>query len=95
MDFLKRLALAQRIAILIGLGFALDALGGYIVSLGSFGGNFGGLLVAPVPNNSFISAGGNLSGWEQLLVWLGLIAVWSGVALWLLGTSAVAPEPDS
>ena len=95
MDSLKRLGLAQRIAILIGLGFAVEALGSYIVSLGGPFGNFGSFGFAPLTNNSFISAGGSLSTWEQLLIWLGLIAVWSGVAIWLLGLSPVEREPES
>lgn len=95
MRHLYRLGLAQRIVILIGLGFALEVLGGYIVSLGGPFGNFGWFGYAPLTNNSFVAAGGDLSTWEQLLVWLGLIAVWSGVAIWLLGSSAAEPAPDS
>jgi hypothetical protein len=95
MDSLKRLGLAQRIAILVGLGLAIEALGSYIVSLGGPFGNFGSFGFAPLTNNSFISAGGSLSAWEQLLIWLGLIAVWSGVALWLLGPTPAEPDPDA
>jgi hypothetical protein len=90
MVFVRRLGFAQRVIILIGLGLAMAALGGYIGTLGSQGGNFGWFGYAPLTNSVF-QPGADLSTWEQLLVWLALIALWTLAGLWLL---AQPYEPD-
>jgi len=85
---LRRFSFAQRIALLIGLGFAFLVIGSYLVSLGGPGADFGSFGYAPL-SSSFVQQGADLSTFEQLLVWLGLIAVWSASALWVLSPSEV------
>lgn len=83
MQHLERLGLAQRIVILIGLGLGLVALGGYLVSLNSPA-TFGWFGYAPLTNNAFVPEGSGLAPWLQLLIWLGLILVWSLAGVLLL-----------
>ena len=84
MILIDRLGLAQRIIIVVSLGLALTALGTYFVNIGSPFADFGWFGYAPLTNNAFVAAGSDLSAWEQLLVWLGLIAVWTSVSLRLM-----------
>ena len=83
-----RLTFAQRIILVIALGVALGAVGVFVVSLGSKGPDFGWFGYAPL-TRSVVATPARLSGWEQLLVWLGLIIVWTAASLWL-----VKPQPS-
>jgi hypothetical protein len=87
--YVDRLGLAQRIVIVIGLGLGLMMLGGYLVSLDSPA-NFGWFGYAPLTQNSFVPEGSGLATWQQLLIWLALILVWSVVGVFLL-----KPRPDA
>ena len=91
MGVVGRLGLAQRIVLVVALGFVVLAVGVYLMFLG-----------APVhiPMSSFVPSSGSgqrstvfeftafqrpvLSPWEVLLVWIGLIAVWATGGVWLL-----------
>jgi hypothetical protein len=80
--------LARRILLVIGLAGALGALGQYLMTLRHE--NRAGL--------QFLSseqrvAGLPLAPWVQLLIWLGLAAVWALVSLKLLRPRATATAP--
>jgi heme/copper-type cytochrome/quinol oxidase subunit 1 len=83
MRFVERLGLAQRVVAVVAFGLVCGVVGEFIVSLGSGGADTGWFGYAPLTTSIAVSSD-QLSGWEQLLVWLGLIVVWAAVALWLL-----------
>lgn len=84
--------LAQRIVLVIALALAFAVLGRYLVSLGHRG-NFGWFAYAPLDSSAPVPASGMAPG-LRLLVWLGLIAVWAGAAMWLLRPAAHQRPPD-
>jgi heme/copper-type cytochrome/quinol oxidase subunit 1 len=73
---------AQRIVLVIALAVALGVLGRYLISLGRPD-HFGWFAYAPLNSTSTIRPPG-LQPWARLLIWLGLIAVWSLASLVLL-----------
>jgi hypothetical protein len=75
-----RLNLAQRIVLLVGLGVGLAFLGSYLVNLGSFQ---GWVAYAPLSDGPRPSPFG-LHPWARLLIWLGLVLLWTLVSLALL-----------
>ena len=79
----RRLNSAQRIILVVGLGVVTVVLGSYISSLGGFGPQFGWFGYAPLTGNTLIGDQGSLTSTEQLLVWLGLVAVWAVISVWL------------
>ncbi len=83
MEFLSRLGFAQRIIVVVALGLALGVTGRFITTLGSAGANFGWFGYAPL-TGSIMTVGSTLSDWEQLLVWLALIIVWTASSVYLL-----------
>ena len=78
-----RFGFAQRIVVVVALGLALGVTGGFITELGSPGANFGWFGYAPL-TRSVLTVGSTLSDWQQLLVWLGLITIWTAASLSLL-----------
>ena len=74
--------MAQRIILVIGLGLAFAVLGRYLVSLGRSG-SFGWYAYAPL-NSSTSSSHFGLRPWIRLVIWVGLIAVWTGSSFFLL-----------
>lgn len=84
MRYLDRLGLAQRIVLVVGLALALLTLGTYLMSIGNPAADFGWFGYAPLARNAFVQAGSGLSAWEQMLIWLGLIAAWTAVATVIL-----------
>ena len=86
---MDRLNLAQRIVLVIALAVALQILGVYIVTLGK-GSVFGWTAYAPLTQSLNIPNPG-LPIWGRLLVWLGLIGIWTLGAVWML-TSPRRPE---
>jgi len=94
--YLDRLGLAQRIVLIIGLGFGLTFLGGYLVSIGNPTANFGWFGYAPLTRNAFVPEGSGLSIWQQMLIWLGLILVWTtaGVVLFRRPSQVQSGDPD-
>lgn len=79
-----RLALGQRIVVVVALAFVLAVIGTYVTSLGSSPAQFGWFGYAPLTRASNPLDHPDLASWEQLLVWLGLIGLWTGSALLLL-----------
>ena len=94
MRYLDRLGLAQRIVMLIGLGFGLMLLGEYLVSLDSPA-HFGWFGYAPLTENFRIPGSSGLAAWQRLLIWLGLILVWSVVGVVLLKPRSVGADEGS
>lgn len=92
---LIRLGLAQRIVIVVGLGFGLAILGGYLLVTLNSPATFGWFGYAPLTNNSFVPEGSGLAPWQQLLIWLGLILVWSLAGLILLKPGCRAYEDEA
>lgn len=80
-----RLALAQRVVIVIAWALTLAAVGAYVTSLGGLPAQFGWFGYAPLTR---AVAGPDLTPWEQLVVWIGLIAVWTATSVLLLSQSA-------
>ncbi|HVA08749.1 MAG TPA: hypothetical protein VNG12_18600 [Acidimicrobiales bacterium] len=84
--------MAQRVVVVVALGLALLAAGIYISFLGLPGGAAGGFenAIVPSPSQGFsppmllTQAGPDLSPWQQLLVWLGLILVWAALSVVVL-----------
>jgi Zn-dependent protease with chaperone function len=76
--------LAPRIVIVIGLALALMALGTYLVSLGNPAANFGWFGYAPLTRSTFVPEGSGLSAWQQTLIWIALILVWTVASLVIL-----------
>lgn len=71
--------------LVIALAFVLALVGAYVSSLGNPA-NFGWFGYAPAPGIQVIS-GPDLTPWEQLLVWIGLIAAWAAGSVVLLRPS--------
>jgi hypothetical protein len=93
--FLDRLGLAQRIVMVVGLGLGMFELGQYLMSLDSPA-TFGWFGYAPLTQNAFVPAGSGLQTWQRLLIWLGLILVWSvaGVVILRPRRDAKTATPD-
>ena len=77
---MNRLAPGQRIVVVVGIGAALLFAGDFLTSFGSFTGWTG---YAPLSRAPF-GVPGPLQPWQQLLIWLVLVAVWVGVSLFIL-----------
>jgi hypothetical protein len=86
----------QRVVLVIAFGLALEALGNYVVSLGS-GLASGWYAYSPLSGGGFLAPTG-LHGWLRLIVWVALIGVWAlGAIRVLRPSSADAPShgPES
>lgn len=86
--------MAQRIVVVVALGFAFAVLGSYLNSLGTtpFTGWTG---YAPL-NGSPLLVHTGLPGWLRLLIWLALIGVWAVAAVRVLRPApAEPPRPAS
>lgn len=83
MRHLDRLGLAQRIVLVIGVAFALLALGAFSVSIRNPTGNFGWFGYAP-PARRILVEDTALAPWQELLIWLGLVAVWTTASIAIL-----------
>lgn len=81
---------AQRIVIVIGLGFGLYDPGGRITTRGSAGS--GWVAYAPLSSNAPSEAIGGLNQWVRLLIWLALISVWVVPSVWLLRAPSDADD---
>lgn len=71
---------AQRVVIVVALGFALYVSGQWLTSLGTTL-NYGWVAYAPLSKQL---APGGLHPWVQNLIWLVLIGAWAVVSLRLL-----------
>ena len=90
----RQLGTAQRIVVVVGLGVVVATLASYISSLGGFGAQFGWFGYALLSGNGVLGEQGTLSPAEQLLVWLGLVAAWAAVSIWLLQDDDRDYEPE-
>jgi hypothetical protein len=85
------LSKAQRIVVVVALGLALAALGGYLVTLGSgpeYGGGFSpfGLTLGPWQPDG-------LKPWLRVIIWLVLIGMWALASVRVLRSSPEETEP--
>jgi uncharacterized membrane protein YwaF len=72
---------AQRLVMVIGLGFALYVLGQWLTSMGT-NSNYGWVAFAPL-SKQFAPIGG-LHPWVQFLIWIVLTATWTFVSAALM-----------
>ena len=78
MKYLDRLGLAQRIILVVASALLLGTVGVYVSTLGTPTANFGWFGYAPLSGGiHVVSDGPDLTAWQQLLVWIGLILVWA------------------
>jgi hypothetical protein len=77
---MSRLNQGQRIVAIVGLGVALFFVGVYLSELATFNGWTAYAPLTKAPNQS----GRLLTGLEDLFLWLGLVAVWVLVAVFVL-----------
>ncbi|MGA2968683.1 MAG: hypothetical protein ABSE75_02645 [Acidimicrobiales bacterium] len=89
----RQLSRSQRIAIIIGLGFACDALGQWLMTIGSRG-LFGWTGYAPLNVQSLSALEGGLHPWVRFVIWMILIVVWTSAAVLLLRERPSA-RPDA
>jgi hypothetical protein len=74
--------LGPRVVVVVALAFAAGFLGHYLVHLGDSG-EYGWFAYAPLNSQASIAHTG-FEPWQKLLIWLGLIAVWALVSVWVL-----------
>lgn len=85
-----RLNLGQKIAVLAGLGVGLFVFGRWVTHLGIHG---VWVAYAPLaPHRDELPSFGGLHPWARLLIWLGLILVWTLSAVVLLRSEADSPS---
>jgi hypothetical protein len=84
---------AQQVVAVIGLGLLLWYLGEYVTSLGIPPAVFGWVAYAPLAH-TYSAPGADLTSAEQMLVWLGLIALWACGSLLILRDRAGANSSD-
>lgn len=93
MHLTDRLSQPQKVVIVIALGMALAVAGAYVAGLGSATAG-GWYAYAPIGQGPFSGAGAvfsshtRLLGWERLLIWLALIALWA-----LVSARVLRPSP--
>ena len=73
------LSTGQRVILVVGSGLGLYLLGGYVTTLGSGSGWVG---YAPLTSAQLADLGG-FHRWVKLLIWLALLMIWIGAALFL------------
>lgn len=73
------LSTGQRTILAIGTGVALFLVGGYVTTLGT---GSGWVAYAPLTSAQLSQVGG-LHRSVRLIIWLALLAIWLGAALWL------------
>lgn len=78
-----RFNLAQRIVVVVALGFILLAVGQWVVASNYPGPDFGWVGYAPLTTTHYVFGSG-LSTSETFLLWLGLAAVWTLLSLAIL-----------
>jgi heme/copper-type cytochrome/quinol oxidase subunit 1 len=89
MRFTDRLSMAQRIVVVVALGFAFGVIGKYLDSLDHTG-LTGWYAYAPL-SRSIEPPGAGLAGWLRLLVWFVLIGLWAVAAARVLRPAPAEP----
>ena len=87
MHLIDRLSKAQRVVVVAALGFALAAVGRYLVSLGG-GLRFGHCWYSPL-TSSTVALGTGLPAWLRPIIWLALISLWA-----LASVRVLRPSPE-
>ncbi len=88
----RRLNVAQRVVVVVGVGVALLFFGEWLTSLGAHP-LTGWTGFAPLQNSAIPYEGG-LHPWVRLVIWIIVIALWIVVAMALLRSTAGDP-PDA
>ena len=94
MRWIDGLSKAQRVVIVVALGFGLRAAGRYLVSLG--GGprfRFGWYTYSSLTAD-FRAPGTGLPAWLRLIIWLALIVLWAAASVRVLRQSSGQATPD-
>lgn len=92
---MRRLNLAQRIVIVVGLGAALFVFGEWAMTWGShtsFPSGWTGY--APLISPFAAYARGGLHPWERTVIWLVLIAVWIVLGVFVMQTGKSSERID-
>lgn len=84
MPLIDELSRAQRVVVVIAMGLALGAIGGYLMTLGGgTGTQFGWYAYSPL-NTTVRPPGTGLATWLRLIIWLVLIGLWALTAIRVL-----------
>lgn len=81
MRLIDGLNTAQRVVIVVAIGFALAAVGIFVASLGSP--RFGWYAYAPL-TSGIGPPGTGLPGWLRLIIWLVLTGIWASASVIVL-----------
>ena len=84
-----RLSTAQRVVLVVALGFVFLAVGSFLTSLGQPGFPTGWVGFAPLSTVSY-----GRPAWVSLVVWLVLTCIWAAVSIRLLRPAAAPEEAD-
>lgn len=82
---------SQRIVAVIGLGTALFVVGVYLSTLGMF---YGWIAYAPLSRTTDPLVTPRLTPLEDLFLWLGLVTLWVGAAVFLLRHSGTEDRTE-
>jgi hypothetical protein len=91
MRLIDGLSNAQRFVVVVALGFALGAVGSFLVSLG---GGTGSSWLGYSPLGVSLLPESGLPEWLRLIIWLGLIGLWALTSIRVLRPSSGPATPD-
>ena len=91
MQWIDRLSTAQRVVVVVALGFALGIVASYLASLGPRTGWYG---YAPLSGQPFQPAGLGEPGWLRLIIWLAAISLWAFASVRVLRQSPGHTTPE-
>jgi len=89
MRFTDRLSMPQRIVVVVAVGCAFTAIGGFVDSLGTTLGT-GWVGYVPLSRAPYLGDAG-LPNWLQLFLWLVLIGLWAVAAIRVLRPAPAEP----
>src|SRR5207245_7590543 len=91
MHWTDRLGMAQRVVVVVALGFALAIAAGYVTSLGTRSGWYA---YAPLSGQAFTPGGTGEPGWVRMIIWLVAIGLWAVVSVRVLRQTADLRGPE-
>lgn len=91
MSWIDRLSMAQRVVIVVALGFALAVMARYLTSLGTRLGWYG---YAPLSEQVFQPRGIGEPGWLRSIIWLAAISLWAFTSVTVLRQSVRHATPE-
>jgi heme/copper-type cytochrome/quinol oxidase subunit 1 len=84
MRWTDKLNTAQRVVVVVALGFVLGIVGSYLTNLGSRSGWYA---YAPLSGQVFQPSGIGEPGWLRLIIWLAAITLWAFASVRVLRQS--------